>query len=238
MKISVCMATYNGAKYITEQLQSILSQLGENDEVVISDDGSSDNTRELIGAISDNRIRLVINGGSKGYTSNFENALRLSTGDYIFLSDQDDVWLPGKVNNFIKLFKHYDFIVSDCIVVDCQLNCVNPSHFKIHNVKQGFIRNYLLPRYVGACMGFKRVVLQQALPFPPQRKYVAHDYWLSLIAELKFKVCVLDEPYLLYRRHSNNTSNGGARSTNSLYHKLMVRVVSGYCLFKRIMLDN
>jgi glycosyltransferase involved in cell wall biosynthesis len=238
VRISVCMATYNGGKYITEQLESILSQLGENDEVVISDDGSSDNTRELVRGMSDSRIRLVINEGDKGYTSNFENALRLSSGDYIFLADQDDVWLPGKVNDFIKLFKHYDFIVSDCIVVDAQLNYINPSHFKIHSVKQGFIRNYLLPRYVGACMGFKRVVLQQALPFPPQRKYVAHDYWLSLIAELKFKVCVLDEPYLLYRRHSNNTSNGGARSKNSLYHKLMVRVVSGYSICKRYMLDN
>lgn len=237
MKISVCMATYNGALYVRAQLESILSQLSEKDELIISDDGSTDNTIEIIKGIADSRIRLIFNNGEKGYTNNFENALRHSVGDYIFLSDQDDIWLPGKVNRYLKLFERYDFVVSDCHIVDAQLNSIKSSHFKLHNVKQGFFRNYLLPRYVGACMAFRRVVLDSALPFPGFQKYIAHDYWLSLIAELKYKVYVLNEPYILYRRHSNNTSNGGLKSSNSLYHKVMVRGVAGAMLCKRLMLE-
>ena len=88
--ISVCMATYNGEKYLREQVGSILTQLGENDELVVSDDGSTDSTIDILKSYNDPRIKIFINTGRHGVNSNFENALRHADGDYIFLSDQDD----------------------------------------------------------------------------------------------------------------------------------------------------
>ena len=93
--ISVCIATYNGEKYIKEQLLSILPQLGKKDEVIISDDHSTDNTLDIVKGLNDNRIKIVMNNREKGYTSNFENALSYAIGDYIFLSDQDDIWMSN-----------------------------------------------------------------------------------------------------------------------------------------------
>ncbi|MCD8291094.1 MAG: glycosyltransferase, partial [Prevotella sp.] len=97
MKVSVCIATYNGEKYIEEQIRSILSQLSDNDEVIISDDGSHDQTLSLIQSIGDKRIKIFQNEGRHGFKYNFENTLKKVQGDYIFLCDQDDVWLPNKV---------------------------------------------------------------------------------------------------------------------------------------------
>ncbi|MGE6197892.1 glycosyltransferase family 2 protein [Aeromonas media] len=235
MRVSVCMATYNGVDYIGEQLSSILSQLGEDDEIIISDDHSTDKTIEFLRQCqqNDNRIKVYINNSGKGYTKNFENALKKATGEFIFLADQDDVWLPGKVDKYLALFDSYDFIVSDCHVVDQYLNITSYSHFKMHQVRSGFFINFIRPRYIGACMAFRKNVLIMALPFPGYQKYIAHDYWLSLIAESNFKVSILEEPYLLYRRHSNNTSTGGIKSKNTLYHKVLVRFITGMMLLRR-----
>ena len=102
--ISVCMASYNGEKYIKEQIDSILKQLSDEDELVISDDGSTDNTLSVIQSIHDKRIKLIHNQGEHGYSRNFENALKNSKGDYIFLSDQDDVWKDNKVETILPLY--------------------------------------------------------------------------------------------------------------------------------------
>lgn len=229
------MATYNGGDYIDEQLSSILSQLGNNDEVIISDDHSTDKTMELLLQFqqNDHRIKIYSNNTGRGYTNNFENALKNATGEFIFLADQDDIWLPGKVNRYLTLFEDCDFIVSDCHVVDQSLNITSSSHFKMHQVRSGFFRNFIRPRYIGACMAFRKNVLVMALPFPGYQKYIAHDYWLSLVAELNFKVSMLEAPYLLYRRHSNNTSTGGIKSKNTIYHKVMVRFITGMMLLRR-----
>ena len=96
-KISVCIATYNGERYIREQLDSILSQLSLDDEVIISDDGSKDSTIEIISSYLDSRIKVFKNNGKHGYVGNFENALNHSSGDFIFLSDQDDIWELQKI---------------------------------------------------------------------------------------------------------------------------------------------
>ena len=232
MKISVCMATYNGEKYIKEQLVSILSQLKDEDEVIISDDNSTDNTLDVIKALNDNRIQIYLNSKENGYTRNFENALEKSSGDIIFLADQDDVWLENKVEVLLKSLETNDFVVSNCKIVDSELNVLNTSHFKLRGVKQGFMHNLLLTRYVGACMALKKEVLQKSLPFPSNAKFSAHDYWICLISELYFKVGLVEEPLVLYRRHDANASNGGEKSKNSLLHKLTVRVYTMFNLLK------
>jgi glycosyltransferase involved in cell wall biosynthesis len=223
-KISVCIATYNGEKFILEQLNSILIQLSLLDEIILSDDGSSDKTLSIVDDIKDGRIKVYSNEGEKGFTKNFENALDKATGDIIFLSDQDDVWVEGKVNKMVLELNKYDFVVSDATYVDENLNITFGSHIKHQNMKQGLIRTIFLPRYIGACMAFKKEVLEFALPFPKKSKYCVHDYWLPLIAELYFKFNIIEEELLLFRRHGENASNAGLKSPYSIIHRLNVRI--------------
>jgi glycosyltransferase involved in cell wall biosynthesis len=175
MKISVCMATYNGEKYIKEQLDSILNQISQNDEIIISDDNSTDNTIEILKSYNDKRIKIYLNNKDKGYTKNFENALEKVSGDVIFLCDQDDIWVNNKIEKTLVYFKDYDFIISDNKVVNKDLNTIYESHFNVCNTKKGFFNNLLLPRYVGACMAFKKEVLEKSLPFPKNQMMLMTD---------------------------------------------------------------
>ena len=227
MKISVCMATYNGEQFISEQINSILKQLKDEDELIISDDGSSDKTTTIVSEIEDPRIKFIVNDGEKGYTRNFENALKFSKGDIIFLSDQDDVWVDNKVEIMLKRLENSDMVVSNATIVDAQLQEISESHFQVYNVKKGFWNNFLKTRYIGACMAFKREVLNRALPFPKHQKYCAHDYWLTIVSEAYYKVALEEKPLLLYRRHGMNASSGGENSHNSLVKKIRVRI---YCM--------
>ena len=115
--ISVCIATYNGEKYILEQILSILPQLKENDEIIVSDDSSTDTTLEIIKNINDKRIQIFKNTGNHGVNSNFDNALKRAHGEYIFLSDQDDVWLPGKVDRCLAELRTADLIMHDATIL-------------------------------------------------------------------------------------------------------------------------
>lgn len=226
MMISVCIATYNGEKYIKEQLESILKQIGPDDEVVISDDNSNDGTVEIISQLNDDRILLVKNNCPRSYTRNFENALRHSSGDIIFLSDQDDVWIDDKLSIMAASLNEYDFVVSDAVVVNEILETINISHFEQNKVKKGFWINFMRTRYIGACMAFRRTVLDVAIPFPSNHKLCAHDYWLTLIAESMFKVNLEPSRLIMYRRHDENASSGGMKSKNTTMHKIVVRM---YC---------
>jgi len=233
IRISVCMATYNGERYIEEQIKSILNQLSMNDEVIISDDNSTDNTICIIEKIKDNRIKIFYNHSQKGYTRNFENALKHSSGEVIFLSDQDDVWIEGKVENVLKELENSTLVVTDAEVTDGKLLTICNSHFKNSGVKQGFWINFIKTRYIGACLAFKRELLSKALPFPKNQSWCQHDYWITIVAELYYKVSLLRVPYIKYRRHGNNASNGGlTNSNNSFTKKIFVRI---YCLFNLIL---
>lgn len=227
MKISVCMATYNGATYVIEQMNSILKELQETDEVIVSDDHSTDQTVELIKSLNDDRIKISYNENEKGYASNFENAISQASGDIIFLADQDDVWVQGKVKLMLKALENADLAVSDAEIVDKDLKVLEKSHFAMFGVKTGFWVNFTKTRYIGACMAFKRPMLKKLLPMPAKRKYCAHDYWIAMVGEAYYKVALVDIPLLKYRRHGENASTGGVKSGNSLGHKLAVR---GYVL--------
>lgn len=234
MKISVCLATYNGGKYIKEQLDSILSQLDTTDEVIISDDGSSDNTLEVIKKLNEDRIKIVPNKLEKGYSKNFENAISHASGDIIFLSDQDDVWMPNKVALMMESLESADLAISDALISDGDLNPTLGSHFNIHNVKTGFLNNWIQTRYIGACMAFKKEILTKILPFPSNQKLCAHDYWIANVGEFYYKVSLIYQPLIKYRRHGNNASTGGEKSNNTVLHKLKVRLYTIKELLKRI----
>ncbi|MBV5277925.1 MAG: glycosyltransferase [Campylobacteraceae bacterium] len=231
--ISVCIATYNGELYIKQQLLSILCQLESNDELIVSDDHSTDNTLDAINSLKDNRIKIYINEKEKGYTRNFENALEKASGDIIFLSDQDDVWMDNKVKKSLILLKDNDFVVSDAQVVDNDLKILDKSNFELRDVKHGFFNNFIKCRYLGACYAFNKKVLKKSLPFPKTSEYIPHDYWLYMVAINFFKVAVINEQLIKYRRHNLNTSSGGDKSSNSLAKKIKIRVCLLQQLFKR-----
>lgn len=233
MKISVCIATYNGEKYIEEQIKSILYQIGEDDEIIISDDHSNDDTLKVIKSFNDDRIKIYLNENEKGYTKNFENAMKKAQGDIIFLSDQDDVWKNNKVNIMLNKLKNADMVVSDAEVVNENLETIHGSHFKLCKVKHGFWENFIKTRYIGACMAFNRNVLEKALPFPKNQVYCAHDYWLTNIGEAFFKVELEPNTLIKYRRHSNNASNGGEKSNIPIKKRLLVRIYTMLNLITR-----
>lgn len=217
------MATYNGEKYIKEQLSSILDQISENDEIVISDDSSHDNTISIILSFQDKRIVLLKDQMFRSPIYNFENALRHSNGEYIILADQDDLWLPGRVERILPLFNDYDLILNDCTIVDEKLLPIHNSFFNIVKAKPGLFRNLTRSSpYIGCCMAFKREILKMAIPFP--KNIPMHDFWIGIIAEVHYKVKFLTEPLLLYRRHASNASITSVKSTNSFFKKISFRV--------------
>lgn len=231
--ISICIATYNGERYIEEQLYSILSQISEMDEIIISDDFSTDKTVDIIKSVNDSRIRIFMNKKAKGYTTNFENALEKAQGDIVFLSDQDDVWVSDKVKKTLMALKNNDFVVSDALVVNNDLDIISKSNFKLQNVKHGFFNNFIRCRYLGACYAFNKKVLIKSLPFPPKSNLIPHDYWLCMIAISNYKVGIIKEGLIMYRRHDLNVSNGGNESSNTFYKKISIRIYLLVSLLKR-----
>jgi glycosyltransferase involved in cell wall biosynthesis len=227
------MATYNGGKFLKEQVCSILEQLSQTDELIISDDKSTDNTIEIITSINDERIHVFINEGEHGYTKNFENAIRHSTGECIFLSDQDDVWIAGKVQRVLEKLKSAELVVTNAEIVDAELNLLHPSHFDQNNVKTGFWINFLKTRYIGACMAFRKEILAKLLPFPKNQTLCAHDYWIALIGEAYYNVALEETPLLKYRRHAQNASSGVGISNRSFIRKIRVRIYSFFHLISR-----
>ena len=223
MRISVCMATYNGEKYIKDQLSSILQQISDYDEIIISDDHSTDNTLDIVRNINDKRINLFINEGEKGFTSNFENALKKATGDIIFLSDQDDIWLPEKTSTMVSYLQEYDLVVADAKVTDESLNVTNESFFSIFNSGPGILKNLGYNTYYGYSIALRKRVLEKALPFPKNRE-VAFDIWLGFVGEIIGKVKFINKPLVLYRR-SSNTVTTIKKSDRPLLGKLYKRLV-------------
>lgn len=220
--VSVCIATYNGEDVIRQQLDSILSELSEGDEIVISDDNSSDNTRRIIESYHSPLIRLI-DGPCKGSPiANFERALQHAKGDYIFLSDQDDVWVPGKVKTMLAALERSHCVVSDCFVTDGELNVTNDSFYELNDTRPGFFYNLLRKNgYLGCCMAFRRDVLEKSLPFPADTPM--HDIWIGNIAALRFDVAFIPDKLIYFRRHGHNASVTARKSTFSLKRKLGFR---------------
>lgn len=234
--ISICVATYNGEKYIEQQLRSILEQIAPNDEVIVSDDGSTDNTLQIVASIGDPRIRIR-HSEAHYFKENFVEAMREAKGDFIFLSDQDDVWLPGKYERCVNELKDVDLVCTNSQMTDEHLQVIEPDFFSVYHSGPGILKNALNNTYYGSCLAFRRSLLDDALPMPPTRE-IGHDIWLGLVAEKTGKVRFIDTPYLLYRRHSNSqTSTNGLlhRSQRSLWRKVWSRFVVLYyvCKFKR-----
>lgn len=184
-RVSVCIPTFNGGKYIRRQMETILSQLEENDEVIISDDSSTDDTLFIIESFQDSRIKVFRDNTFHSPIFNMENALKQASGEYIFMADQDDVWMEGKVKSMLSVLGSYDLVVSDCTVVDENENVIQPSLFRKLNSGKGFMKNMIKNTYIGCCMAFKRDVLSYVLPFPTN--IPMHDGWIAMSVEYRRK---------------------------------------------------
>ena len=207
-RISIAMAAFNGEKYIGEQLESFGKQTVLPNEVVISDDGSSDKSVDRIEAFKTQakfEVNLLRNEGRIGYTANFGNAISECTGDIIFISDQDDVWFPEKIQKVCKILEEHRGV--HCVVNDMELTD--------GSLKPWGVSQFTLVRRLGGAdtelvHGCGTTITRQwrnfILPFP-SRSQIAYDTWGAVLAQRLGVFHLSEERLQYYRRHGGNTSN-------------------------------
>lgn len=232
--ISVCMTAYNGAEHIKEQLESILPELAPEDEVVIVDDGSTDGTREVLESIEDPRVRVILNEKNLGYVRNFEKALTLSTGDVIMLSDQDDIWIPGRVNLMLNALGNGELVASNFRFIGNQPSRIERLRLSAKTTTHRF-RNLVLlwlgvRPYYGCAMAMTRRFLEASLPFPGGLTET-HDKWLAMLANVRGTIVHLDSETLVRRLHDTNTTPKEFRPLRVI---LRSRIMLGAMLFKAL----
>jgi glycosyltransferase involved in cell wall biosynthesis len=229
MKISVCMATYNGASFVEAQVISILDQLRCVDELVIVDDCSSDATFDLVSRITDTRIRLYQNETNRKEVYTFERAISLANGDFIFLADQDDIWEPRKVGETIDHLnrEHACLVSSNFLWIDALGRNIDVA---VDGVSSSDSRRYFknilgifLGRtsYYGCAMAFRAELKALILPFPSWIE--CHDHWIPLAANMLRSNSHIDDALFLKRDHENNATSPISR--NSLFKKMRSRCI-------------
>ena len=216
MRISVALCTYNGERFLSDQLASIREQSRLPDELVVCDDGSTDGTVELVRSFCDRmpfRTRFEVSRTNCGSTANFARAIELCSGDVIALADQDDVWLPNKLAVLESAFLHdptLGFAFSNAHVVDEDLKplgytlwqAIQFSRTEQHQFRDGVAFESLLRRYrvTGATMGFRSSYRDLLLPIPTGW---VHDAWIALLVSAVAPCGVIAEPLVQYRRHAD-----------------------------------
>lgn len=230
-QISVVMAVYNGRAFLNKQLESVLIGLTPGDELIVIDDASTDGSLALLNDIVNPLVKVYSNPVNLGVVKSFERGLQMVSNEIVFLSDQDDVWLPDKVSVMCKYLQYVDLVVSDCKVVDINLDILQTSFFAMRNSRSGLFLNLWRNRYLGCCMAFRRELLKYALPFPAN--IPMHDWWLGLVAEVFGRVAFISMPLILYRRHGGNVSPTSEKSNIGLLIRVRWRVRLIKSLFLR-----
>jgi glycosyltransferase involved in cell wall biosynthesis len=207
-RCSVCLPSYNGDRYIKAQIESILRQLGDDDELIISDDSSTDGTTEIVKGISDRRIYLLEHETFRNPVGNIENALLQACGKIIFLSDQDDLWVDSKITRVMKIFDEcpdITLVASDAAIIDGEGRTISKSYYSgTVRFTPGVMANIVKNRYLGCTLAFRRSMFRYVLPFP--RDIPMHDVWIGIMNRLYGNVHYIDEPLIGYRRHDGNFS--------------------------------
>lgn len=246
--ISVCMATYNGERFIQKQVQSILSQLNNIDELIVVDDFSVDNTVKLMKKFKDTRVKIINNSRNMGSISSFNKALSLANGEYVFLADQDDVWYKTKVVVSISQLEkeNLDLIIHDARVIDVNKgHIISESLFKLYKSSPGLIRNLISSRHTGCCMVLRNSALKNLLPIPTpldEKGFVAdlltikgiqHDTWLGVLSSIYgLKKKFVNIPLIDYQRHINNESP--LKRQRHFLSAFIDRIILILCLFLRV----
>ncbi len=227
--VSVCMATFNGEKYIERQLKSILEQLDLNDELIVSDDDSSDQTLAIVESFQDPRIKIFPHAGLRKASANFNRAIEQSKGQIVVLADQDDEWLEGRMA-FIKDKldgKNKTLLFLDGHMVNEQGNTLQPSIHKYLKARKGVVQNFWRNTYMGCCLAFTADLKPIVLPIP--YKVPMHDSWIGILAECYGEVVLESFKSLKYRVHGQNASLRGF----GFKTKIVWRIVLLYELIKR-----
>lgn len=223
--ISVCIATYNGEKYLRRQLDSILKQLGDFDELIVSDDSSTDDTTNIVKSYNDARIKLLEGQKFHSPIFNFENAIMHAQGDVVFLADQDDKWLSGRVKQAMEMHRMgYDFVMCNTRTIykdSIDEGGLNP-------FSRPYWKNLIKPAYVGCTISFKRELLNMVLPFP--KSIAMHDLWMGLLAQRNYRCFFIDEPLIEYNRHNESFV---AKHPMSTYKRIKYRVNMLWQVLKR-----
>jgi glycosyltransferase involved in cell wall biosynthesis len=238
--ITVCIATFNGEDFIIQQIESILNNIGPNDEIIIVDDCSTDRTVEIISDLNDERVKLFINKNNSGEVFSFNRALSLARNNFIFLSDQDDVWQEGRTELMIKKLKlnksfvlssNFDWIDKDNNYLDIFYDGVSSrdsfKYFK--NIVDIFVGK---TNYFGCSMLIFREALNIILPIP--RFVESHDLWIALVANILKKNYHIDDKTFLKRLHKNNlTSTISNRNFMKSIWSRIIFLISIVVIFKR-----
>lgn len=230
---SVAIATYQGMPYIKRQIGSILPQLAEDDEIVISDNGSTDGTEAYLAEMetADPRIRVFHLVDTKGVLANFQNALQYCMGDIIFLCDQDDMWIEGRMDKMTVPFQKDPKLMAvqvNADLIDANDRVTAESFFAIRKSGPGIWKNLYKNTWQGCNMAFRCNMLDLILPFP--RWLPMHDMWIGILAELSGTVLFLPEVMSHYRRHGGNLS---AASRSAWYQVILWRAkLMGAIIFK------
>ena len=214
-RVSVALCTYNGARFVAEQIESILAQSHPVSEIVISDDGSTDDTLAIVERIAAEHTATAIrilppNERSLGPTRNFERAIRACTGDVIALSDQDDVWMPRRIERCLARLEADPatmLVVSDAELVDSTLRPLGRTVLgtlapEFRGIGTPPVDQLLRANaFPGMTFLFRRTLIERALPVP---EHWLHDYWILLVALAGDALAVVDEPLVRYRQHDTN----------------------------------
>lgn len=228
MKVSVVVTTYQGEKYIVEQLASIRNQTKQPDEVVISDDNSSDSTEKIIlKFIDENNLSnwfFIKNTENKGWKKNFKDTLEIASGDIIFLCDQDDIWIETKIEEMVSIFdrcEKMELLVSGYEV----FRDFPPENTRDSGIvrKVKFDRKFIHNRYPGCVYCFRKELFDEVSAF--WNVELPHDQQLWLFANIRDSLYVYNKPLIFYRRHSETTTG-----RDGLNRKSKLRNIKYECL--------
>ena len=209
------LAVFDGEKYLKEQIDSILNQTVKNIKIIIRDDGSRDSSPQIIDNYCNRYPQIIskLDGAPTGSAKqNFAELLKNCDSDYIMFCDQDDVWLPEKIEKTLEEMKKAEhggktpvLVHTDLKVVDQSLNVISPSFFKFQKLIQDDITlpKLLVQNYVTGCTVMINRALQEKCGLIP-KGCIMHDWWLALVAILFGELVCINEPTMLYRQHSDN----------------------------------
>lgn len=239
MKISVCMATFNGEQYVCEQINSIICELGFEDEIVVVDDCSSDSTVNIIRSMNEPRLKLFLNSSNMGHVYSFERAMGLARNEIILLADQDDVWKVGRVRLLVDklLISGKSLISSNFDLMDATgTEMIAPQRFLKVLDSSKHLRNILglflgKRQYYGCTMAFRKELLDLILPIPTFVE--AHDIWIALASNVLGSNIHAEEKTLTRRIHKNNITPRARRTFSLVIKSRLIFTLSLVVLFSR-----
>jgi glycosyltransferase involved in cell wall biosynthesis len=226
VRISVVMATYNGAKFLEEQIESILAQSITPSEFIVCDDHSTDGTSEILQKFAQKGcLQYFINPERIGLVGNFKRAVSYTAKEnYIALSDQDDLWLPDKLEKSIELLEKIQktdkpsMVYTDLLLVDENNSLLNPSFFSVlgSHKYQHCLETLLFGNFVLGCTVLMNSSMRSFFEDIPESKYYNHDAWITMIGFSFGQIGCINSPTVRYRKHQQNVTISNIKKTNLL----------------------